>query len=90
MKFRGPQALNDTFEDRFHIMIVILIEPTQLLWFLGTLQLSSHVTVLRAVVRLNRETAVGPQLPLGAKPMRRLHQRHQVSRAKRANTRNLA
>jgi hypothetical protein len=30
-------------------MIVILIEPTQLLGFLGTLQLSAHVTVLRGL-----------------------------------------
>ena len=58
-----------TLEDGFQIMIMILIEPTQLLWFLGTLQLSSHVTVLRTVARLNRQTAVGPQLPLGAEPM---------------------
>src|ERR1035437_2392139 len=64
-----------TLEDGFHIMIMILIEPTQLLWFLGTLQLSSHVTVLRAVARLDRETAVGPQLPLGAETMRGLDQR---------------
>src|SRR5208282_5494716 len=49
-----------TLEDFFHLVIVILIEPTQLLGFLGTLQLSGHVTVLRAVARLNRETAVGP------------------------------
>lgn len=60
MKFRGPQALNDTLEDFFHLMIMVLIEPTQLLGFLGTLQLSSHVTVLRAAARLNRQTAVGP------------------------------
>ena len=39
MKFRGPQALNDTLKDGFHIMIVILIQPTNLLGFLGTLQL---------------------------------------------------
>src|ERR1017187_3122639 len=64
-----------TLEDGFHFMIMILIEPTQLLWFLGTLQLSSHVTVLRAVARLDRETAVGPQLPLGAETMRGLDQR---------------
>src|SRR5713101_7746639 len=63
-----------TLEDGFHIVIMILIEPTQLLGFLGTLQLSSHVTVLRAVARLNRETAVGPQLPLGAETMRGLDQ----------------
>ena len=49
-----------TLEDFFHLMIVILIEPTQLLWLFRTLQLSSHVMVLSAVVRLNRETAVGP------------------------------
>ena len=49
-----------TLKDVFHIVIMILIEPTKLLWFLGTLQLSGHVTVLRAVVRLNRQTAVGP------------------------------
>ena len=49
-----------TLEDGFHIVIMILIEPTQLLGFLGTLQLSGHVTVLRAVARLNRETAIGP------------------------------
>src|ERR1022692_2565442 len=79
-----------TLEDRFHLMIVILIEPTQLLWFLGTLQLSSHVMVLRAVVRLNRETAVGPQLPLGAKTMRGLDQRDEQCGSDRADRRNLA
>jgi hypothetical protein len=41
-------------EDGLHIMIMILIEPTNLLWFLGTLQLSGHVAVLRTVVRLDR------------------------------------
>ena len=25
MKFRGPQALNDTLEDLFHLMVVISI-----------------------------------------------------------------
>src|SRR6266699_2582334 len=79
-----------TLEDRFHVMIVILIEPTQLLWFLGTLQLSSHVTVLRAVARLNRETAVGPQLSLGAETMRGLDQRDEQRGSDRADRRNLA
>jgi hypothetical protein len=90
MKFRGPQALNDTLEDGFHCVIMILIEPTQLLWFLGTLQLSSHVTVLRAVMRLNRETAVGPQLSLGAETMRGLDQRDEQRGSDRADRRNLA
>jgi hypothetical protein len=43
-----------TSEDGFHIMIVVLIQPTNLLWFLGTSQLSGHVTVLRTVARLDR------------------------------------
>ncbi|HZW92866.1 MAG TPA: hypothetical protein VFF64_07935 [Candidatus Eremiobacteraceae bacterium] len=38
-------------------MIVVLVEPAQLLWFLGTLQLSSHIPVLRAVACLYRQTA---------------------------------
>src|SRR5580700_10038536 len=79
-----------TLEDGFHIVIMILIEPTQLLWFLGTLQLSSHVTVLRAVMRLNRETAVGPQLSLGAETMRGLDQRDEQRGSDRADRRNLA
>src|SRR6266853_152050 len=41
-------------EDGLHIMIMILIEPTNLLWFLGTLQLSGHVAILRTVARLDR------------------------------------
>ena len=68
-----------TFENGFQIMIVISIEPTKLLWFLRTLQLSGHVAVLRTVVRLNRQTAVGPQLPLGAESVRCLNQRNQQS-----------
>src|SRR5208337_4930014 len=59
-----------TLEDGFHIMVMILIEPTQLLWFLATLHLPAHVTVLGTVARLDRQTAVGPQLPLGAETMR--------------------
>jgi hypothetical protein len=45
-----------TLKDGFHIMIVVLVKPAQLLWLLGTLQLSSHVAVLRAVARLDRQT----------------------------------
>src|ERR1017187_2620556 len=42
-----------TLEDLFHLMVVISIQPTNLLRFLGALQLSTHKTVLRTVVRLN-------------------------------------
>ncbi len=70
-------------------MIVILIETTKLLWFLGTLQLSGHVAVLRTVVRLDRQTAVGPQLPLGAEAMGGLDQRDQQSGSNGTNRGNL-
>jgi len=54
--------------------IVILIQTADLLWLFGTLQLSVHITMLRAVVRLHPQTALGPQLPLAAEPVGRLHQ----------------
>jgi hypothetical protein len=62
-----------TLENIFEIVIVVFVEPTKLLRFLGTLQLSFDVTVLRAVVRLEPKTAVGPDLPLGPKTVWRLH-----------------
>src|SRR5260370_2248512 len=79
-----------TLEDILEIMVVVIIQPAKLLWFLGTSQLSFDKTVLRAVMGLQPKPTVVPQLPLGAKPMRRLHQRNQLSRPKRTNTRNLA
>src|ERR1700686_1975462 len=41
-----------TLEDLFHLMVVISIQPTELLRFLGALQLSTHKTELRTVVGL--------------------------------------
>src|SRR5271169_1331648 len=78
-----------TLKDGLHIMVMILIEPTQLLWFLSTLQLSAYVPVLRTVARVDRQTAVRPQLPLAAEAMRGLDQRHQQSGANRTDRRNL-
>jgi hypothetical protein len=69
-------------------MIVVLIEPAQLRWFLGTLQLSTHVLVLRTVAGVDRQSAVRPQLPLGTEAMRGLDQRQQ-SGANRTDRRNL-
>ena len=79
-----------TLEDGFHIVIMILIEPTNLLGLLRTLQLSAHVTVLRTVARIDRQSAVCPQLSLAAKPMRGLDQRDQQSGSDGADRRNLA
>src|SRR5580700_1113123 len=66
-----------TLEDPLHLVVVILIQATDLMWLFGTLQLSVHITMLRAVVRLHSQTAVGPQLPLAAEPVWRLHQGQQ-------------
>src|SRR6266571_252584 len=56
-------------------MIMVLVETAQRHGPLGSLQLALHLVVFPAGVRFQRQTAVRPQLPLGAKPMRRLHQR---------------
>src|ERR1700694_1395240 len=53
-----------TLENLFHLVIVISIQTTELLGFLGTLQLSAHIAVLRAVVGLNPQATIGPQLSL--------------------------
>src|ERR1700723_567138 len=82
----GGRAL----EDLFHLMVVISIQPTELLRFLGELQLSTHKTVLRTVVGLNAQPTVGPELPLAAEPVRGLHQPDQARRSNRTNLRNLA
>ena len=42
-----------SLEDLFHLVVMILIQTTQLLGFLATLQLSADIAVLRTVVRLN-------------------------------------
>src|SRR6202051_1009861 len=45
----GGRAL----EDFFHLMVVISIQTTNLLGFLGALQLSAHKAELRTVMRLH-------------------------------------
>src|SRR5450631_3241391 len=82
-------AQGRTFEDLLHRVVVILIESANLLWLLRPLQLSVHVTILRAVVCLYCQTAVGPQLPLASEAVRRLYKGHQLRGPKRADERNL-
>src|ERR1022692_1385021 len=57
----GPDGR--TLEDLFHLVVVVLIETTELLGFFGTLHLSAHISVLRTVVGLNAQATIGPQLP---------------------------
>jgi hypothetical protein len=71
----GPHGR--TLEDPLHLVVVILIQTADLLRLFGTLQLSIHITMLRAVVRLHPQTAVGPQLALAAEPVGLLHQGQQ-------------
>src|SRR5882724_7674741 len=84
----GPHGR--TLENILEIVVMVRVQPAKLRWFPGRLQLSLDRAVLRAVVGLQRKPAVGPQLALGAEAVGRLQQRHQVSRPKRTNTRNLA
>src|ERR1700693_3094691 len=78
-----------TLEDFFHLMVVVLIETTDLLRFFGTLHLSPNISVLRTVVGLNAQPTIGPQLPLAAEPVRGLHQRDQAGGSNRTDAGNL-
>ena len=53
------------------------------------LQFASHIAVLAAVVSLDGETTVGPQLALGAETVGGLQQCHQQGRPNRTDGRNL-
>ena len=57
-------------ENVFEIVIVIAVEPAQRYLLLRGLQLPIDTTVIGAAVRLDSKAAVGPQLPLGAEPVR--------------------
>src|ERR1700682_3376897 len=78
-----------TLEDFFHLMVVISIQTTNLLGFLGTLQLPTDKAELRTVVSLNAQATVGPELPLAAEPLRGLHQRDQSRGSNRTDAGNL-
>src|SRR6202790_4275783 len=79
-----------TLEDLFHLMVVVPIQTTELLGFLGTLQFSTDKAELRTVVGLNAQPAVGPELPLAAEPVRGLHQRNQSRCPNRTDAENPA
>src|ERR1039458_10352461 len=79
-----------SLEDLFRLMVVVLIETTNLLGFFGTLHLSANISVLRTVVRLNAQATIGPQLPLAAEPVRGLNERDQAGGPNRTDAGNLA
>src|SRR5882724_2768908 len=79
-----------SLEDLFHLMVVILIETTNLLRFFRQLQLSADKAVLRTVARLNAQATVSPELPFATEAMRSLHQCEQAGGPNRSDARNLA
>ena len=86
----GARSHGRTLEDIFEIVVMVGIQPTELLWFLRALQLSLGIAILRAVVGFQRQPAVAPQLPLGAESIGCLQQRKQLRRPQRTDARNLA
>ena len=71
-------------------MIMIVIQTAHRDALPVALQFPSYIAVLAAVVSLDCETTVGPQLPLGTEPVWCLQQRHQQRCTYRTDGRNLA
>src|SRR5579862_7675435 len=86
----GSSPGRGTLEDIFQIVIVVGVEPANGQDFLGAFQPAVHDSVLPARGGLQCQTTVGPQLPLGAKTMRRLQQSNQQNGPNGSNRRNLA
>ncbi len=84
------RAQGRTLKYLLHRVIVILVKAANLLWLLGTLQLSGHLAILRAFAGHHGQTTIGPQLTLAPEPVRRLHQGHQLRGPQWADKRNLA
>src|SRR5215472_18994321 len=68
---------------------MVLIQTADGQQFLGASQLSLHIAVFRADASLQSQSAVAPQLPLGAKTMGSLNQSHEQSSANRPDVGNL-
>src|SRR4029077_18401536 len=79
-----------TLQQILQIVIAIFVQSANRCWLLGTLQLPFHIAVIGTAVRLNAQTTEGPQLSLGAKPMRGLQDAQQHGRPDRTDRRNLA
>src|SRR5207237_10402290 len=86
----GAGRDGSTFEKALQIFIVVVIQTAHRAALAVALHFASHVAVLTAVMSLDCETAVGPQLPLAAETMWRLQQPHQQGGANWTDRRNLA
>src|SRR5437879_10567456 len=79
---RGGRA----FEDIFQLVVVIFIQTPGREKFPRALQLAGHEAIIRTGVRLQGQTAVSPELPLGAETMGRLEQSDQDRKSTRLNS----
>src|SRR5438132_6245823 len=65
-----------SFEQTLQIVVVVLVQATNRDLFLGTSQLSFYVAVFASGAGFQCQSAIGPELSLGAKTMRGLDQGH--------------
>ena len=84
----GPDGRG--LKDRFEIVVIVLIETPERHRFRRASELTFHIAIFSAAVRLDRQATLGPELPLAPEPVRRLQQCHQKSGPERADARNLA
>src|ERR1700680_510145 len=84
----GRRSGGGTLEDILQIVIMVLVQSTDGQDFLGAFQLATHEAVFPTGVSLQRRAAVGPELSLGAKTMRRLQQSDQQSCPNRSDRGN--
>src|SRR5579864_8757657 len=78
------------FEQIFQIVIMVVIQTAHADALSVSYQLPSHKAVLAAVVSLDCESTVSPQLSLGTETVWGLQQRHQHGGTDRTDRRNLA
>jgi hypothetical protein len=78
-----------TLEDIFQIVIMVDVEPADGQDLLGAFPLAADKAIIPTSVCPQRQSTVGPQLPLGAEAIGPLYQSDQQSGADWANRRNL-
>ena len=79
-----------SLEQILQIVIAILVQSAHLDRFFLALKLAFDYLVIGAAVHFDTQTTVGPQLPVGAEPVRRLQDPQQHRRPDRTDRGNLA
>ena len=86
----GSRSRGGTLEDILQIVIMVFVQSADGQDFFRAFQLATHEAVFPTGVSLQRQAAVGPQLPLATEAVRRLHQSNQQSGADGADRGNPA